>query len=85
MLERPDSEGRGLPGVKVDTLDPETLAPLPPGVTGRIRILSPAVVGQIIETGRRSRERHGQGWGIPGDIGSIDATGFVTIVGRETT
>lgn len=84
VLARPDSEGRLIEGVRIVTLDPETLEPLQAGETGLLRIEAPSVADRMFQTGEsRSRERCGPGWGVPGDIGRLDADGFITISGRE--
>lgn len=79
---RPGSVGLPLPGVAVVACDRETLAPLPPGGEGVLRIQSAAVMqgywGQPDLTATVVRE----GWYDTGDIGYVDNDGFIHITDR---
>jgi long-chain acyl-CoA synthetase len=83
VLERPDSVGRPVEQARVTIVDPETLAPLPTGEKGLIRVASDTVVERVIAPIGQTAERFGRGWGIPGDIGVLDDAGYLSIIGRE--
>ncbi|MEU3712063.1 AMP-binding protein [Streptomyces catenulae] len=67
----PGTVGTPLNGVRVEVLG-EGGAPLPPGVTGEIVVSGPAVVADP-----------GSGRHRTGDLGSLDAAGRLTVVGRS--
>ncbi|MEV7600705.1 AMP-binding protein [Kitasatospora sp. NPDC089797] len=74
--------GRPYPDTEVRVLDEEGL-PLPPGRTGEICVRTPtAMAGYWRDpesTGRVLRE----GWLHTGDLGSLDAAGYLTVAGRR--
>ncbi|MGW1835089.1 condensation domain-containing protein [Streptomyces sp. NPDC002067] len=67
----PGTVGTPLDGVRVEVVG-ESGAPLPPGVTGEIVVSGPAVVTDP-----------GSGHHRTGDLGSLDADGRLTVVGRS--
>ncbi|MEW6218245.1 MAG: AMP-binding protein [Thermodesulfobacteriota bacterium] len=79
---RPGSVGRVLPGVEVRIEDYETGADCPPGKTGRIlvrgELVMPGYLHDLEETSMRIR----QGWYDTGDMGHLDADGFLWHAGR---
>jgi len=86
VLDRPETVGRPLPGIRIDIIEPATGAVLPAGEPGLIRVHTPYLSDATIggEGGRADdSERRGEGWGMPGDLGVLDEGGFLTIVGRE--
>ncbi|PWW03494.1 acyl-CoA synthetase (AMP-forming)/AMP-acid ligase II [Hoeflea marina] len=85
LLSHTASVGRPLRTVRIEIVDPETLRPLGTGQAGLIRVWTPNLADDVIEAaeGAPNTERWGEGWGIPGDFGRLDAEGYLTIVGRE--
>jgi len=89
--ERPGSVGRVLPGQQIKAVRADGDGPwadCAPGETGALVIGGPAVfAGYVTDPGTRSpRVSRGDtvhdGWLNTGDLGSIDADGFVYLTGR---
>lgn len=85
MLTHTATVGQATRNVRVEIVDPETLAPLPVNQVGLIKVYTPNLADDVIEhpDGGGSAERRGEGWGIPGDFGVLNPDGYLTIVGRE--
>ncbi|MDP1650659.1 MAG: malonyl-CoA synthase [Rubrivivax sp.] len=86
---RPESARRGgtvglpLPGVGVRAHDGQG-RPLPAGEIGNIQVQGPNVfIGYWRMPEKTAEEFTADGWFKTGDVGRIDADGFVTIVGRS--
>ncbi len=86
---RPESARRGgtvgqaLPGVGVRVHD-EQGRPLPAGEIGGIEVRGPNVFKGYWRMPEKTREEFtADGWFKTGDVGKIDAQGYVTIVGRS--
>jgi acyl-coenzyme A synthetase/AMP-(fatty) acid ligase len=78
------SVGRPLPHVLVEIVD-DADCPLPPGEAGVIRVRTPGAASELLgrETfPERQSDLIVDGWIYPGDIGSLDSDGFLTIIGR---
>ena len=81
---RVGSVGFPLPGVEIRITDAETGAELTAGETGMIEVRGPNVfVGYWRKPEKTSLELRDDGFFISGDLGKIDADGYVHIVGRE--
>ena len=79
---RPETVGRVLPQVTLEIVDPQGHA-LPPGEVGEIRVRSPGMAREIYGGADRPQgDRFRDGWAYPGDLGSIDAEGFLKLHGR---
>lgn len=76
--------GRPLPGVEVRICDPATGAPLPEGEVGRIEVRGPNVFAGYWRLPEKTAEEFtGDGFFVTGDLGSLDAAGYLRIMGRE--
>ena len=81
---RPGSVGFPLPGVELRITDPTTATPLPQGKTGQIEIRGPNVFqGYWQAPQKTTADFRPDGFFITGDLGRIDAEGYLHIVGRN--
>jgi fatty-acyl-CoA synthase len=81
-LQRLASAGRATPGVEVFIAD-ETGRQLPPGETGEIRIRCPAIIKGYYGDPEASAAEFDRGAWKSGDLGYIDADGYLYIVDRK--
>ncbi len=80
---RAGTVGFPLPGVSLRITDPETAKPLAQGEIGMIEVKGPNVFAGYWRMPEKTRaEFRGDGFFITGDLGLIDAEGYVHIVGR---
>ena len=80
---RPGTVGFPLPGVAARVVDPETGAALPAESVGMIEVKGPNVFeGYWRNPEKTAAEFKPDGFFITGDLGKIDADGYVHIVGR---
>ena len=80
---RPGTVGFPLPGVSVRIAEPESGAPLPAGEVGVIEVKGPNVFeGYWRMPEKTAEEFRPDGYFITGDLGRVDADGYVHIVGR---
>jgi long-chain acyl-CoA synthetase len=84
---RDNSMGVPMPGMLVKVIDPESGQELEPGQTGEICIAGPTLMNCYINDPEATAEtlrRHADGrlWLHSGDVGSMDADGFVYFVNR---
>ncbi len=75
------SVGRPGPGITVEIAD-ENLQPAATGTIGRIRVQGPGVVTDSADDEPLADEGAYRGWYYPGDIGSIDAEGYLHLHDR---
>jgi long-chain acyl-CoA synthetase len=80
--DRPDSVGRPVPVVDVAVVDPVTGKDAAPGETGEIRFRGPHVVRGYWNLPEATAECFPDGWFRTGDLGHVDADGFVYVVDR---
>ncbi|WP_298252636.1 malonyl-CoA synthase [Bradyrhizobium sp.] len=79
----PGAVGHGLPGVSVRVTDPETAKVLAPEEIGMIEVKGPNVFKGYWRMPEKTKaEFRSDGFFITGDIGKIDAKGYVHILGR---
>jgi long-chain acyl-CoA synthetase len=79
---KPDSLGRVLPHVLLQTVDDDDKV-LPPGEAGAVRVRSPGMASGIYgESAAGSGDSFKRGWAYPGDIGAFDEDGFLHLLGR---
>jgi len=74
--------GQPLPGVAVRVVDPETLEPLPQGRPGLLLVKGPNVMVGYLGDLEQTEKVLKDGYYSTGDIGCVDADGFVTITDR---
>lgn len=85
VLAKPESSGRLVGGVRVEILDAGH-RPLPTGERGLIKAYTKTMASAVLLPGDTPFVDPlvmGPDWGVPGDIGFLDADGFLTIVDRE--
>jgi malonyl-CoA/methylmalonyl-CoA synthetase len=81
---RAGTVGPALPGVEVIVTDPETGVPLPQGEVGMVEVRGPNVFrGYWRMPDKTAAELRANGFFITGDLGRLDADGYLTIVGRQ--
>jgi malonyl-CoA/methylmalonyl-CoA synthetase len=81
---RAGTVGFPLPGVELKITDPDTGETLPAGEVGQIEVRGPNVFkGYWQMPEKTAAELRADGFFITGDLGQIDADGYVTIVGRN--
>ena len=81
---RAGTVGFPLPGVELRVCEPGSEAPLPQGEVGMIEVRGPNVFSGYWQMPEKTAEElRGNGWFITGDLGRIDAEGYVHIVGRS--
>ncbi|MDP1584343.1 MAG: malonyl-CoA synthase [Bradyrhizobium sp.] len=79
----PGAVGHALPGVTVRVTDPETGKPLGPEDIGMIEVKGPNVFKGYWRMPEKTKaEFRDDGFFITGDLGKIDAKGYVHILGR---
>jgi malonyl-CoA/methylmalonyl-CoA synthetase len=75
--------GQPLPGVEIRITDPDSGKPLPQGNIGMIEVRGPNVFKGYWRMPEKTKtEFRDDGFFITGDLGTIDANGYVSIVGR---
>jgi len=80
---RAGTVGLPVPGVELIITDPETGEPLAKGETGMIEVRGPGIfAGYWRMPEKTDAELRQNGFFITGDIGKLDANGYVHIVGR---
>ncbi|MDR7126709.1 malonyl-CoA synthase [Pseudotabrizicola sp. 4114] len=81
---RAGTVGLPLPGVELKITDPATGDTVPEGEPGMIEVRGPNVFKGYWQMPEKTREElREDGFFITGDIGQIDADGYVSIVGRQ--
>ena len=75
--------GFPLPGINVRVVD-DALVPCPPGAVGHIQVKGPNVLPGYWRMPDKTREEFtGDGFFKTGDLGIVDAEGYISIVGRS--
>ncbi len=81
---RAGTVGFPLPGVELRVTDPQSGAELPAGEIGVLEVRGPNVFGGYWRMPERTAEElRPEGWFVTGDLGLVDAGGYVSIVGRN--
>jgi malonyl-CoA/methylmalonyl-CoA synthetase len=81
---RAGTVGFPLPGVELKVCNPETGEDVPAGEIGVLEVRGPNVFKGYWQMPEKTREElRDDGFFITGDLGTVDADGYVTIVGRN--
>lgn len=79
---RAGSVGRPIPGTSSKTVHVETGEDLPSGETGLLAFKGPQVMQGYLHNEKATADSIKDGWYITGDIGRVDADGFIFITDR---
>lgn len=74
--------GTPLPGTAIQTRDPDSGEALPPGTEGMIHVKGPQVMVGYLNRPETTAQVLRDGWYCTGDLGFVDADGFLSITGR---
>ncbi len=74
--------GTPLPGTYIKSVDPESGAELSPLTEGMIHVKGPQVMVGYLNRAEATAKVLKDGWYCTGDLGFVDADGFLTITGR---
>jgi acyl-[acyl-carrier-protein]-phospholipid O-acyltransferase/long-chain-fatty-acid--[acyl-carrier-protein] ligase len=74
--------GQPLPGTAIKTVDPDTGADLPVGAEGIIAVKGPQVMVGYLNRPDATADVIKGGWYLTGDLGYVDADGFLKITDR---
>jgi acyl-CoA synthetase (AMP-forming)/AMP-acid ligase II len=77
---RPGTVGRAT-GVELAALD-EDWRPVPPGEQGEVSVRGPSVVDHYLDNPDATAASFRDGWFRTGDVGTLTADGYLTLVGR---
>ncbi|MHB9755670.1 AMP-binding protein [Streptomyces sp. BYX5S] len=81
---KPGTVGKALPGTEIRVVDAETGKPLPDGEVGSVEVRGPNVfAGYWRMPEKTASEFREDGFFITGDLGLVDADGYLCISGRE--
>ena len=76
--------GLPLPGIEVRIVDPESRMPVNPGEIGSIEVRGPNVFKGYWQMPEKTKEElHEDGFLTTGDLGQVDESGYIKIVGRS--
>jgi acyl-[acyl-carrier-protein]-phospholipid O-acyltransferase / long-chain-fatty-acid--[acyl-carrier-protein] ligase len=76
------SVGQPCPGIAARIVDPETIKPLPIGQEGLLVVKGANVMVGYLDKPEQTAKVVVDGWYNTGDMGRIDADGFITLTGR---
>jgi len=79
---KPGTIGHPLPGVACRVSHPDSGEPLAEGEEGLLWVTGPNVMRGYLHRDEETRKKIRDGWYDTGDIGKLDADGFVTLTGR---
>ena len=77
---RPGTVGRAT-GIEIAALD-ESWQPVPAGERGEVAVRGPSVVDQYLDNPAATAASFRDGWFRTGDVGTLSADGYLTLVGR---
>uniref|UniRef100_C5CN35 AMP-dependent synthetase and ligase n=1 Tax=Variovorax paradoxus (strain S110) TaxID=543728 RepID=C5CN35_VARPS len=76
------TQGVAVPGVRIRIIDPDTQADLPAGEVGEIVLASPGSFKGYWNKPEATAATLRNGWVHTGDMGKLDADGYLTFIGR---
>ena len=76
------THGKAVPGNRIRILDPDTGAEMPPDAQGEIVLKSAGVFKGYWNKPEATAKTLRDGWVHTGDIGKLDADGYLTFIGR---
>lgn len=79
---RPGTVGMPVPGTLIRTIDPDTGADLPRGAEGIVCVKGPQIMQGYLNRPDATAQVLRDGWYVTGDLGHLDADGFLSITGR---
>ncbi|PWB48998.1 MAG: hypothetical protein C3F12_00420 [Candidatus Methylomirabilota bacterium] len=79
---KPETAGHPLPGIAVRIVDPESFGDRQVNEEGLVLVKGPNVMLGYLHEPERTQQVIRDGWYITGDIGRLDADGFLTITDR---
>jgi acyl-CoA synthetase (AMP-forming)/AMP-acid ligase II len=82
LERRANWDGHLLEGMQIQAVD-EDGEPLPPGELGQLRIRGPQLLTHYTDPQVTAEQIDTNGWFYPGDIGTVDAEGWVQMTGRS--
>ena len=82
LARRRDWDGRLLPGMEIQAVDDDRRL-LPVGSVGDLRIRGPQLLSGYTDTALTKAQIDEDGWFYPGDVGRVDAAGWVQMTGRS--
>ena len=75
-------DGRMLRGMEIEAVD-DSRCPLPPEALGELRIRGPQLLTGYTDDELTRSQLDADGWFYPGDVGRVDAEGWVQLAGRS--
>ncbi len=81
-MEKPGTVGKPLPGVEAKIVHHETGQEMPIGEPGMLLIKGPNVMQGYYKMPEQTAKVMRDGWYVTGDMGMLDADGFIHITGR---
>ncbi|MGW0593803.1 class I adenylate-forming enzyme family protein [Streptosporangium sp. NPDC002607] len=82
LARRREWDGRLLRGMEIQAVD-EQRRLLPPGTVGELRIRGPQLLSRYTDPQLTKAQIDEDGWFYPGDVGRVDAQGWVQMTGRS--
>ena len=77
------THGKPMPGVTIRIIDPDTGAEQPAGELGEITLMSPGNFKGYWNKPEATKATLQNGWVHTGDMGKLDAEGYLTFIGRN--
>lgn len=81
VVRRSEWDGAVVAGMEIQAVDPDR-TPLPAGSEGELRIRGPQLLSGYTDPKLTETQLDAEGWFYPGDVGMVDAHGWVRMTGR---